>query len=172
MAKYSEKFRAQMVKRMLGPSGMTANQLSSKVGVSQSTLSKWLRDSVRDVGSGDNDDTPKTTTNRPRTALERMELVVEASKLEEAELGAFLRRKGIHESELQEWRERLEGALTSTSKATRSSAKDKKRIKALERDLRKKEKALAETAALLVLQKKVQEIWGDADDDTDERNEG
>ena len=50
MAKYSEKFRAQMVKRMLGPSGMTANQLSSKVGVSQSTLSKWLRDSVREVG--------------------------------------------------------------------------------------------------------------------------
>jgi hypothetical protein len=46
-----------------------------------------------------------------------------------------------------------------------------KRIKELERELNRKEKALAEAAALLVLKKKVQEIWGDEDDTMDSRSE-
>jgi hypothetical protein len=53
----------------------------------------------------------------------------------------------------------------------RRSAAEGKRIKELERELRKKEKALAETAALLVLRKKLNALWGDGDDDTDEKNE-
>ncbi len=40
-------------------------------------------------------------------------------------------------------------------------------MRELERQLRRKDKALAEAAALLVLQKKAQALWGDADDDTD-----
>ena len=40
-----------------------------------------------------------------------------------------------------------------------------KRIKELERELRRKDKALAETAALLVLKKKAQAIWGDREDE-------
>lgn len=168
MAKYSERFRTQMVKRMVGPNGMTATQLSAQVGVSQSTLSKWLRDSVADVADHENDDEP--TPTKTRSALQRMELVVQAAKLDDSELGAFLRRHGVHESELRQWREQLEGALAAAPRPSRSSAKDKKRIKSLERELRKKEKALAEAAALLVLQKKVRAIWGDEDDDTDEVN--
>ena len=41
----------------------------------------------------------------------------------------------------------------------------KKKTRNLEKDLRRKEKALAETAALLVLKKKVQEIWGEPEDE-------
>jgi hypothetical protein len=42
---------------------------------------------------------------------------------------------------------------------------DKRRIKQLEKELQRKEKALAEAAALLVLRKKVQAIWGEQEDD-------
>ena len=41
---------------------------------------------------------------------------------------------------------------------------ERQRVKELERELRRKEKALAETAALLVLRKKMEAIWGDGED--------
>jgi transposase len=58
----------------------------------------------------------------------------------------------------------LGGLRPPQSKHTRSL--EARRVRELEKELRRKDKALAEAAALLVLQKKVQAIWGDADDDT------
>ena len=73
---------------------------------------------------------------------------------------------------LTEWCKAAESTLGAPSKAvSRQSSLDAERIKQLERELRRKDKALAETAALLVLKKKVQEIWGDEDDGTDPRSE-
>ena len=60
-------------------------------------------------------------------------------------------------------------ALSSKSKSKKASP-EAKRIRELEKDLRRKEKALAETAALLALKKKLEEIWGDEDDDTNTRS--
>jgi hypothetical protein len=96
-----------------------------------------------------------------------------AAALPPGELGASLRRQGVHEAELEQWRSAVleagRAALeSSSSKAGRGT--EGRRIKELERELRRKDKALAETAALLVLKKKAHEIWGDADDDTDEGN--
>ena len=97
-----------------------------------------------------------------------------AAALPADELGAFLRGEGVHEAEVEQWRAAILEAGTSVleSGAAKGSARsaDGRRIKELERELRRKDKALAETAALLVLQKKVREIWGDGDDGTDEGN--
>ena len=91
-------------------------------------------------------------------------------KLSEEELGAFLRREGIHESQLEEWRAKATEAATGALKAPHAKRSERtpeaRRIKELERELLRKDKALAEVAALLALKKKVQEIWGDEDDDT------
>jgi transposase len=101
--------------------------------------------------------------------------VIAAAALGPGELGAFLRREGVHEAELEQWRVAVMDGATSALEGgtTRSSSRgaDAKRIKELERQIRRKDKALAETAALLVLQKKVHEIWGDGDDDTNDGNE-
>ena len=92
---------------------------------------------------------------------------MESSRLTEAELGAFLRREGLHEATLRQWRaSALEGL--GPQRATRS---EQKRLQELEKELRRKDKALAEAAALLVLQKKVRALWGDGDDDTEPKNE-
>jgi hypothetical protein len=95
---------------------------------------------------------------------------MEASKLGAQELGEFLRREGLHEETLEEWRGAALEALQPTA-APRARGGDRKRIKQLEREIARKDRALAETAALLVLQKKVQAIWGDGDDDTDGETE-
>jgi transposase len=91
----------------------------------------------------------------------------------EAEFGAFLRRKGLHAAQLAEWRlQALSGLQGRGSRADRKAANvEARRVRDLERELKRKDKALAEAAALLILKKKVQEIWGDEDDDTKPENE-
>jgi transposase len=100
-------------------------------------------------------------------------VVLEAASLSEEDLGEFLRVKGLHQAQLDEWREQLTKAAAGvfgSSGRTRKTSPEAKRIRELEKELRRKDKALAETAALLVLKKKVDAIWGDVDDDTDPKN--
>ena len=106
-------------------------------------------------------------------AEERLRVITEAARVSDDELGAFLRREGLHEATLQEWRAAALGGLEPerSSRARKASSAEQKRLRELERQLRRKDKALAETAALLVLQKKVQAIWGDGDDDTEPRSD-
>ena len=81
-----------------------------------------------------------------------------------AELNGYLERQGLLLGELEQWRLAL-------GEEGRASMATTKRIHKLERELARKEKALAEAAALLVLKKKVEDLWEDEDDDTDEKNE-
>jgi len=181
---YTETFRARMVRRMLGPKAVTASALAAEVGISQPTLSRWLREtgSVRAVKKRD-DDKPAggpdpASGGPPRRPQdwgteEKLRAVVETAALEGAELGEYLRRNGLHREQLDAWRGTVTVALEQPAGAGagRRTAAETKRIKELERELRRKEKALAETAALLVLRKKVEALWGAADDDTDGKNE-
>jgi transposase len=175
LVNYTNSFKAKMVQRMSPPNAISAIGLSKEVGVSQSQLSRWLRvaRTVTPMAKERRAD-PTTQVGGARSAEEKVRIVMAAAALPPGELGAFLRREGVHEAELEQWRTAILEAGTSAleSGAPKPSARggDSKRIKELERELRRKDKALAETAALLVLQKKVREIWGDGDDDTDEKN--
>lgn len=103
---------------------------------------------------------------------DKLKTVLEAATLSDEQLGSFLRSKGLHETHLQQWRlQMLHGLGKQTPlKKPKKNTTEAKQIRELEKELRRKDKALAETAALLVLKKKVQEIWGDEDDYTVRRN--
>jgi transposase-like protein len=162
-----------MVKKLVGPGRRTATALAKETGIPQSTLSRWLR-AAGSVGSMSEDNNDQgTTQRRPQdwSAEEKLEAVTEAVGLSEEELGAFLRRKGLHEAQLDEWRDAALSALGSRNGGNPSKA-ETKRLRELERELKRKDKALAEAAAILVLQKKVQALWGDGDDDTDPKKGG
>jgi transposase-like protein len=162
-----------MIKRMAGPEAISATKLSKEVGVSQNSLSRWLRE-ARTLGPmGRHKKQREGGAKSPHrwSAEEKLRIVLEAARLSEEELGAFLRREGLHEAQLKEWMESATAALSDTTKRRKAKpSPEVKRIKELERDLRRKEKALAELAALLALKKKVEEIWGDGADDTDTRS--
>jgi hypothetical protein len=115
-------------------------------------------------------DEKKKTAPKKWTATEKLRVVVAAEGLKGEVLGELLRREGIHEVQLKSWREAAAGALTSaeaassgplTAKQRRRLAGAEKRVKELERELRRKEKALAEAAALLMLEKKLQALGWD-----------
>lgn len=172
-----------MVERLSGPGSLSATALSAEVGVSQATLSRWLKGAAtvgqsmprpQDKKRRRSSAAAESATKRPQdwTAEEKLALVLEAAAVAAADLGAFLRRKGVHEAQLAEWREAATAGLRGPTKRDRKAASiEARRVRDLERELARKEKALAEAAALLVLKKKAQAIWGDEDDDMDPRNE-
>ena len=169
---YSETFKSQMIQKLTRPGGPSATRLSREVGVHQSTLSRWVREAhyVPWQRALPTQDEPRRAMpgRRPQdwTAEEKLAVVIEAASLPDEELGAFLREKGLHHANLKQWRqEMLTGLGGSKARSSKPSA-ETRRIRELERELTRKEKALAEAAALLILKKKAQALWGDEDDTT------
>lgn len=175
MSTYTAGFKARMVQRMAGPESISATALAKEVGVSQNTLSRWLRQA-----SEARPTVPSMTKNKRqsrstrRTAQDKLRLVLEASALAEEDLGAFLRREGVHEAELEVWHatamEAAEGALKAPHGKRSENTAERRKIRDLEGELARKDKALAEVSSLLILKKKIQEIWGDEADGTGTRS--
>jgi len=82
-------------------------------------------------------------------------------------LSEYCRSKGIYSTQISDWKKAfIQGDRPLTGKADREqSRKQNQTIQTLQRDLRRKEKALAEAAALLILQKKFQALWEDPEDE-------
>ena len=175
---YSDMFKNAMIQKMTGSDAISATALSKQVDVPQSTLSKWLRMAGVDLSYGFPNNANEYTkmakikdSKRPNdwSAENKLKVVMEASSLDDEQLGVFLRSKGLHQTHLDQWRSQMLNGLqkngSSKTKSKRNNV-DAKRIRALEKELNRKDKALAETAALLVLKKKIQQIWGDEDNPT------
>lgn len=174
MAQYTQKFRLGMVRRMIGPNRISASALAAESGVAQPTLSRWLREAGTLPDMKNEPESPATPPPATeRTPLEKFRLLGEAHGLTGDLLGAFLRREGLHEVDLETWRAAALKALTPEPKSVgkRPKTSDQKRIAQLERDLLRKDRALAEAAALLVLSKKVQALWGEEGADTEPTRE-
>jgi transposase len=169
--KYADGFKEEMIRKMSEPGAQSATSLSAEVDVPQSTLSRWLREAPRVKKMGKK----KQKDRRPQdwSPEEKLEAVMEASGLSDEELGAFLRSKGLHEAQLDAWRKKAsEGAQEALSKRSKSkqATAEKKRLRELERELRRKDKALAEATALLVLKKKLAALMEDEDEGTGGKN--
>ncbi len=145
---------------MLPPNNAPLGRLSQEEGISRATLAKWRAEArakgqfLPDAQAG-----PEGWTSTDKLAA-----VIETASMNEAELGEYGRRRGIYPEQLRVWRDACERAndweRTATSRITRETKDDKKRIQQLERELARKEKALAEAAALMILRKKAEAIWG------------
>lgn len=159
--KYSIERRKAVLKKMQPPSSKSIPQISKEEGICEATLYLW-RSNARSKGVLLPDG---TATAKGWSSRDKFSAVLETASLNEAELGRYCRKKGIFAEQISEWRNACESANDwekESSKRLQESVRDeKKKSKDLERELRRKNNALAETAALLVLQKKVQAIWGD-----------
>lgn len=171
---YTPEFKHRMVQRLLGDEGISLRALSQETGVNRSSLCEWRQEAIREIAMANSKKEHKDRRPEDWTAQEKLEAVLETGGMPDDKLGEYLRRNGLQEVHLEEWRllvakgglEALQGKVT---KARITS--EAKQIRRLEKELRRKDRALAEAAALLVLQKKVQRIWGDEDDDTDPSDE-
>jgi len=166
--KYSNGLKARLIQRMSGPNPISANRLAQEVGVSQNTLSRWLREASQEKNVKRNGHVAPQRPARPDDLppAEKFRLVMEAAALSEDELGAFLRRNGLHEAQLEEWRQAALSALDKPKKGRRRKSPEAKKVEQLQQELDRKDKALAEVTALLVLKKKLYALLGGGDEST------
>lgn len=167
MSLYNDSFKSEIVAKMLSPNAPPISQLVKECGVSKSALYSWRANAVKEDPMG-----RKNRQGRRRntfSAAQKFELLTRSTGLTQEELGIFLREHGLHEADLQRWREQATQALHAPLNAVPNTTENAKKIRALERELQRKDKALAEASALLVLKKKAQAIWGDEDDITPKR---
>jgi len=163
---YSHEFKRLAMLKLLSQPDTSVRGIARELGVGKSTIWDWKREVGKVTGIMA---FPNASKKTERSAKEKLALVLEAIQLDETALGPFLREHGILEGDLERWQaEMLQGlSHAQPSQTVKRSKKDARRI-------RKLEKALAETAALLALQKKARLIWGedeDEDDDSDLSNE-
>ena len=161
---YSPERKVAVLKRMLPPNNTAIRRLSQEEGISEATLHKW-RAEARGKGQllPDADAGAEGWTSRDKFAA-----VLETAAMNEADLAEYCRQRGVFSAQIKAWRLACEQAndwdRASTTKMSQATRDDRKRVKDLERELARKDRALAETAALLVLRKKLGAIWGGDED--------
>lgn len=165
MPRYSQGFQERAVQMMMPPNARSVAEVSRETGVSEQTLYNW-RNRVRNQGIA----VPADPKNPDQWSGEsKLGVVIETAALNEEELAAYCRRKGLYVEQIRRWRESacagagIDGAFSAEER--RALQQERQKSRKLEKELKRKEKALAEAAALLVLQKKARAIWEDAEED-------
>ncbi|WP_330924439.1 transposase [Candidatus Sororendozoicomonas aggregata] len=165
MTRYSEELKASVIQRMMPPNNVPIAKLVRDTGISDATLYTWRKKArakgVPVPGDGQN---PEQWRSEDKFAA-----VLETATLNETELSEYCRKKGLFPEQIAQWKQ---ACLTANAEAVEQRKQlaeerkeDKKKIKVLERELNRKDKALAETAALLVLAKKARAVWGEGEED-------
>ena len=156
MARYGQTFKDRAVGRLLPPESAAVELVAREVGVGAGTLQRW-RDDIQSMPA----------RGRAWTATARLQAVITTAAMPEVGKNAWCREQGIYPAELEKWCTSAASALCDPQDARASpqaTRKDRTRIKELERELLRKDRALAETAALLVLSKKVTAIFSTSED--------
>ena len=164
MPRYSEERKAAVLAKLSPPHSMTVAALARQEGISDQTLYNW-RTQARDQGRP----VPGSKAKSDQWSAEaKLATVIETAALSEEELSQYCREKGLYPEQVKEWkRSCIAGNQTKAQQRkqlTQERKDDRKRIKELERELKRKDAALAETAALLVLRKKLNAYWGEDED--------
>lgn len=159
--RYSRAIKESVLKKVLPPEKRSVREVGNEYGISEQTIRNWIEQVSNGILNLDSELGPKYLSS-----AEKFHLVLEAAGVPEGELGAWIREKGLHSEHLQLWQQELRDTVTDNNKENQEQLKNaKKKIKALEKELNRKDKALAEMAALITLKKKLHQILEDNEDD-------
>jgi transposase-like protein len=148
----SKEAKESIVKKALSRGDKKLAEVASENGVGYSSLTKWIKNS------------PIQKYDRIPDRAKQFKHLQAIAKLNEAEVGAYCRQHGLYTMQLKEWEKDLMQPVSTDQKYKAEISMLRKKNAELERELRRKEKALAEAAALLILKKKADAIWGEDED--------
>jgi transposase len=156
VARYGQKFKERVIARLLPPESSPVDAVSQSVGISVTTLERWRAEVLAN---------PERNEVRQWTPAARLEAVITTAAMNQAARSAWCREHGVYPTELETWKQDAIGGLGEPRETESAAVKqERRRIKELERELHRKDKALAETAALLVLSKKLAAIFHEGED--------
>ena len=160
--RYSRSVKVSILRRVLPPESKSIRSMSKETGISEQTIRNWI------IASRDGRMLNETDEKSPRfyTQKEKYLLLMEAARIPDEALGSFLRERGLHSEHLTLWDQELREMVTKKEeKKAKENRELKKKIKLLEKEIARKDKALAEAAALLVLKKKLDVLMQESKDD-------
>lgn len=171
-AKYSQSFKQQAVEKALSrPEGATLAEITDSLGIGESTLHKWMvKSRNQELGSNSAHDSTSISgmrkEKRPQdwSPEERLEMVIACGALEEDPMNQLCRERGLYAHHVKQWKQNFISGSPANERADAKGLKGE--VRELRKELNRKDRALAETAALLVLQKKVSAIWGNDEDNS------
>ena len=162
--RYSQELRDHILKRVLPPQSDSIERVAREEGISEQTIRNWKAQAISENYTPSGNDEPGKWSSQDKFLI-----VLETSGMSEIDLAEYARQKGLYVEQIAEWRDACINAnggmarmARSLNAALKESEKEKRR---LEKELQRKEKALAEAAALLVLRKKLEAIWGESEED-------
>ena len=159
MPRYSAERKASVLQKLLPPQNASVPEIAASEGMSEATLYNWLKE-TREQGIAVPGSRPVTTEHWSGQA--KFTAVLETAGMNESECSEYCRRNGLYPDQLARWKAAcIAGAGQAETADAPALKQARKQVRALEKDLRRKEKALAESAALLVLQKKYHALWED-----------
>jgi len=160
MKRISPERKASVLAKLLPPYNMTVAAVAQKEGISEATLYNW-RNQAKSEGKPVPGAINKNSEQWPAEA--RFAAIVETATLSEAEVAEYCRKKGLYPEQLVQWKQAfLQVTAPDDKAALKQSQKENKQLK---KELVRKEKALAEAAAILVLRKKLRDYYGETDGD-------
>ncbi len=167
MPRYSDERKVAVLKKLLPPMNRTVVSVSAEEGISDVTLYSWLKQ-CRQKGMP----VPgNRNTGEDWSPEAKLAVVIETAAMSEAELGAYCREKGLYPEQVQRWKDAcLQGAGMQEGQekaAQKQQRESRKTIKKLKAEVRRKDRALAETTSLLVLSKKLEALYGEDPDNED-----
>lgn len=162
--KFSQSFKNNVVEKMLNRAAeVRIEDIAKDYGIAHSTVGRWVRES-RQMTVGNNS-TMTTKEKRPQdwNAAEKFQAIIDCATLDDEAISAWCRQQGLYAHHIKQWQQVF--IQSQSSQEGRGQLKAlREENKQLKSELKRKEKALAETAALLVLKKKAQAVWAsDAD---------
>jgi transposase-like protein len=152
-----------MVTKLLSPGGPSFRVLSEETGVHHASLRQWVKTYANGTSM-----TKKSKTSTKFGPKEKLQIIIETASLKDQALGDYLRKNGLHSSQLEEWKEEAFAGMKSSvgrPKKDPEVTELKHKEKRLEKELYRKDRALAEMSARIILLKKSHLIWGDAEED-------
>lgn len=160
---YSKEQIEAMVSKLLPPNNMSITELSSQSGIPKTTLYGWKTRALKK----NNPKYDKANKKSMNSSI-KLHIVMETYTLSEYDLAKYCRKNGLYVDDVKKWRLDLESSFDKEPNAIKEIkeelSEEKKKIKHLEKELNRKDKALAEAAALLVLQKKFQALMEEKED--------
>ena len=164
MRLYSEAVKADVRRRMSPPNRQSVVEIARELGIHAITLYKW-RKAWRLQG-----EVVPASQKDPEgwSPADKFTVVLETAGLNATELGGYCRERGLFPEQVDRWRQAAQDAnaqplltMAEQKDLEKRHQTDQREIKRLQRELRRKEKALAEAAALLIASKKIQAYWGE-----------
>lgn len=162
MTGYSPERKEAVLSKVLPPQSRSVVEVANEEGIHCSTLYAWLKIAKN------NGVTMSNSTSL--TAEKKLAIIIETSPLTESELAKYCRENGFYPEQIKVWKSEFVQGMQIKKVSKKASIKeaqaDKAEIKKLKKELRRKEKALAETAAILVLRKKLNAFYGQEDEES------